>query len=115
MQKLQIKEEIMAVAALLALGMLAMMPGLIAGSALTKSVKQVPNVGTQISVAYCGYKSGGFSNWDWGRFGECMLDIWAPAGVATALMARGSITTIVRTVTSFLKGGGFWGLGIAVA
>jgi hypothetical protein len=36
MQKLQIKEEIMAVAALLALGMLAIIPGMIAGSALHK-------------------------------------------------------------------------------
>jgi len=58
MQKLQIKEEIMAVAALLALGMLAIMPGLIAGSALTTSTKQVPNVVTQVSFAYCGYSSG---------------------------------------------------------
>jgi hypothetical protein len=59
MQKLQIKEEIMAVAALLALGMLAIMSGLIAGSALTKSAKQVPNVATQVSAAYCGYITGG--------------------------------------------------------
>jgi hypothetical protein len=44
MQKLQIKEEMMAVVALLALGMLAIIPGTIAGSALTKSAKQVPNV-----------------------------------------------------------------------
>jgi len=99
---------------LLALGMLAMTPSLIAGSALTTSTKQAPNVATQISAAYCGYKSGGFSNWDWGRFGEYMLDLWAPAGMATSLSARGGITTIVRTATSFLKGGGFWGLGLAV-
>ena len=75
MQKLQIKEEIMAVAALLALGMLAMMPGLIAGSALTKSAKQVPNVVTQISAAYCGYTS-----YTGGSFWGCMRDIWIPTG-----------------------------------
>jgi ABC-type long-subunit fatty acid transport system fused permease/ATPase subunit len=41
----------------MALGMLVIVPGLIAGSVLTKSVKQVPNVVTQISFAYCGYTS----------------------------------------------------------
>ncbi len=85
MQKLQIKEEMMAVAASLALGMLAMTPGLIAGSALTESAKQVPNVATQISAAYCAYKSGWFS--DRGRFRECMIDFWAPVTVATLIGA----------------------------
>jgi len=56
-QKLQIKEEIMAMAASLALGTLAMMPGLIAGTALTKSANQVPNVVTQATVGYCLYMS----------------------------------------------------------
>jgi hypothetical protein len=83
MQKLQIKEEIMAVAALLALGMLAIIPGMIAGSALTKSAEQVPNVGTQVSAAYCAYKSG----LDGGRFRECMIDFWTPVGVATIIAA----------------------------
>jgi hypothetical protein len=68
----------MAAAALLALGMLAIMPGLIAGSALTKSTNQVPNVATQASAAYCGYVSGG----DWGQFGGCMVSILLPAKVA---------------------------------
>jgi hypothetical protein len=82
-QKLQIKEEIMAVAASLALGMLAMTPGLIAGSALTESANQVPNVGTQVSTAYCAYKSG----LDGDRFKECMIDFWTPVSVATIISA----------------------------
>jgi hypothetical protein len=86
MQKLQIKEEIMAVAALLALGMLAIMPGLIAGSALTTSTKQAPNVVTQVSVAYCGYSSGWWS--DLGQFGSCMLEFWAPTGSILYIMDR---------------------------
>ena len=68
----------MAVAALLALGMLAIMPGLIAGSALTTSTKQAPNVVTQVSLAYCGYSSGWWSDLD--RFGRCMLGFWLPMG-----------------------------------
>ena len=95
------------------LDMFSLMLSMIAGSALTKPATQRSNVGAQVTAADSGYESGSFS--DWGRFGECMLDIWVPAGVATALMARGGITRIVRTVTSFLRGGGFWGLGIAVA
>jgi hypothetical protein len=60
----------------MALGMLAIMPGLIAGSALTTSTKQAPNVVTQVSAAYCGYTSytGGGSFWG------CMRDIWVPTG-----------------------------------
>jgi len=45
------------VAASLALGTLAMMPGLIAGTALTKSANQVPNVVTQATIGYCLYMS----------------------------------------------------------
>jgi hypothetical protein len=76
MQKLQIKEEIMVVAALLALGTLAIIPGMIAGSALTKSANQIPNVVTQVSFVYCGYSSGWWS--DLGQFGSCMVAFWAP-------------------------------------
>jgi hypothetical protein len=94
MQKLQIKEEMMAVVALLALGMLAIMPGLIAGSALTKSAKQVPNVVTQVSAAYCAYKSG----LDGDRFKECMIDFWAPVSVATIISAPNLIDKIWATL-----------------
>jgi hypothetical protein len=76
MQKLQINEEIMAVAALLALGMLAIIPGMIAGSVLTKPAIQHHNIGAQASAAYCGYRSGWFSDlWGWG---SCMYDLWIP-------------------------------------
>jgi len=123
MQKLQIKEEIMAVAALLALGMLAIMPGLIAGSALTTSTKQVPNVVTQVSVAYCGYKSGWFN--DWGKFADCMMDLWfpkIPVAIASAVGAGAGLVQIGKTVGSWalINAGvriagfaGIWGWGIA--
>jgi hypothetical protein len=121
MQKLQIKEEIMAVAALLALGMLVMMPGLIAGSALTVSAKQVPNVGTQISAAYCGYTSYTGGNSFWG----CMRDIWIPtgtilgtsAGIGTAYVKAGETLgswRLIMTGLRFLRFSG-WGFVAAVA
>ncbi len=69
-------------AALLALGMLAIIPGMIAGSTLTDA-KQVPNVATQISAAYCAYKSG----LDGDRFKECIIDFWTPVTVATIIAA----------------------------
>jgi hypothetical protein len=55
--------------------MLAIIPGMIAGSTLTKSAKQLPNVVTQVSAAYCGYSSGWWS--DLGQFRNCMLGFWA--------------------------------------
>jgi hypothetical protein len=110
MQKLQIKEEIMAVAALLALGMLAIIPGMIAGSALTKSAKQVPNVVTRVSAAVCGYLTGG----DWGEFGKCMLGLWTPVAIAGAISVHGNIINIMRAFVSFVRTHP-WGLGVAVA
>jgi hypothetical protein len=82
------------VVALLALGMLAIIPGTIAGSALTKSAKQVPNVevpnvATQISAAYCGYITGG----DWGQFGSCMMSMLIPTELYfLGSMAKGGAT-----------------------
>jgi hypothetical protein len=70
----------MAVAALLALGMLAIISGMIADSALTKSTNQVPNVATQASFAYCAYQSGWLS--DQGQFRGCMVDILIPTEAA---------------------------------
>jgi hypothetical protein len=117
MQKLQIKEEIMAVAALLALGMLAIMPGLIAGSALTKSAKQAPNVGTQASFAYCGVTS----YIDGSSFWGCMQEIWVPTGailgtgaaIGTAAIMSGveELVTIGVTLVRF----SVWGFVAAVA
>jgi hypothetical protein len=63
-----------AVTALLALGMLAIMPGMIAGSALTDA-KQVSNVVTQVSFAYCGYIAA-----TGGSFLGCMGEFWIPSG-----------------------------------
>ena len=70
----------MAVAALLALGMLAIIPGMIAGSALTESAKQVPNVVTQVAGAVCAYQSGWLN--DPIKFGVCMAAATLPAGYA---------------------------------
>jgi hypothetical protein len=63
MQKLQINEEIMAVAALLALGTLAIMTSMIVSYVLMKPPIQHYDVGTQVSLGYCAYKS------DWFRDG----------------------------------------------
>jgi hypothetical protein len=109
----------MAVAALLALGMLAIISGMIAGSALTKSTNQIPNVATQTSVAYCGYTdyTGGSSFWD------CMTDIWIPTGailgtstgIGTAYVHAGKTLDswrLIRTGLSFLR---FSGIGFVAA
>ncbi len=90
MQKLQIKEEMMAVVALLALGMLAIMSGLIASSALTKSTNQVPNVVTQATFAYCGYMSlTGASS-----LGGCLWETLLPAGLGIGLYGSSNLATV---------------------
>jgi len=88
MSKLQMKEEMTAVAALLALGTLAIMTSMIASYALMKPAVQHYNVGTQVSVGYCGYKSGWFS--DGGKFADCMVNLWIPnipTGIGAAVGA----------------------------
>ncbi len=94
--------------ALLALGVLAIISGMIAGSALTDA-KQVPNVGTQVSAAYCAYKS------STGResFRECMIDLWVPVSVAVIVSNRDIIDSIVRTGVRTARLGGLKGLGVA--
>ena len=107
----------MVVAALLALGMLAIIPGMIAGSALTKSAKQAPNVGTQASAAYCGVTSyiDGSSFWD------CMEDIWVPTGAilgtAAAIGAAAIISGVedLATIGVALVRFSAWGFVVAVA
>ncbi len=71
--------------------MLAIIPGMIAGSTLTDA-KQVPNVVTQVSAVACGYISGG--NWD--DFGKCMAGIWGAGATYGALSQRGKITTYIE-------------------
>jgi len=90
-QKLQIKEEIMAMAASLALGTLAMMPGLIAGTALTKSANQVPNVVTQATIGYCLYMSYTGAN----SLGRCLWESLPPAGAYTLLMMSTGYASVV--------------------
>ncbi len=77
-------------AALLALGMLAIMSGLIAGTALTKSVNQVPNVVTQATFAYCGYMSlTGASS-----FGGRLWETLRPAGFGIGLYGSSNLATV---------------------
>ncbi len=102
--------------------MLAIIPGMIAGSALTDA-KQVPNVVTQVSLAYCGYKSGWFR--DGGRFADCMVNLWIPdipvaigatvgAGYGLVEIGRGvRDESLVRAGVRIARIGGAWGWGIA--
>jgi hypothetical protein len=62
--------------------MLAIMSGLIAGSALTKSTNQVPNVVTQATFGYCLYMSYTGAN----SFGRCLWETLPPARAYTLLM-----------------------------
>jgi hypothetical protein len=62
--------------------MLAIMPGLIAGSTLTKSANQVPNVVTQATFGYCLYMSYTGAN----SLGRCLWETLPPAGAYTLLM-----------------------------
>jgi hypothetical protein len=115
MQRHQIREEIMAVAALLALGMLAIIPGTIAGSALTKSANQVPNVGTQASVATCAVvthlTSGG-----WEAFGACMAGMWGGAAFYGALQAGARTPRqLVTALVTYVSRVNPWGFVAAVA
>ena len=98
--------------------MLAMMPGMTAGSALTESAKQVPNVVTQISAAYCGYIGA-----TGGSFLGCMGEIWLPtgailgtsAGIGVAYITAGKALGSWRLIRTGLRFLGFSGKGFVVA
>jgi hypothetical protein len=99
--------------------MLSLMQGMIADSALTKSAKQVPNVVTQISAAYCGYTSYTGGNSFWG----CMQDIWVPTGtilgtsasIGVAYVTAGKALGSWRLIRTGLRFLGFSGKGFVVA
>ena len=78
----------MAVATLLALDMLAITPGMIAGSALTDA-RQVPNVVTQVSAAYCSYIAA-----TGGSFLGCMREFWIPTGTILGTAAAIGVARI---------------------
>ncbi len=107
----------MVVAALLALGTLAIMPGLIAGSALTDA-KQAPNVVTQVSFAYCGYIAA-----TGGSFLGCMGEFWLPsgailgtsAGIGAAHVAAGRELDSWRLIRTGLRYLRFTKVGFKVA
>ncbi len=123
MHKLQIREEIMAVAALLALGTLAIMTSMIASYVLMKPSVPHYSVDTQVSLGYCGYKSGWFS--DGGNFADCMVSLWIPdipvgigstVGTGVGLVEIGrrvSDQSLVRAGVRIARIGGIWGWGIA--
>jgi hypothetical protein len=82
--------------------MLALVPGLITDSTLTKSANQVPNVATQVSAAYCAYRSGWLS--DLGLFGLCFAVTVFPEGfIAERLYCMGQ-NKIRDGVQLFLTG-----------
>ncbi len=90
--------------------MLAITPGMIAGSTLTDA-KQVPNVVTQVSAVACGYISGG----NWNNFGMCMVGFWGGAAAYGALSQRArSVMTVLRAAVNFIRINPA-GLAIAVA
>ena len=113
----------MAVVALLALGTLAIMTSMIVSYALMKPSVQHYNVGTQVSLGYCGYKSGWFN--DLGRFADCMVSLWfpnIPVAIASAVGTGAGLVQIGRWVGSWalIRAGvriagfaGIWGWGIA--
>jgi hypothetical protein len=113
----------MAVAALLALGTLVIMTSMIASYVLMKPSVQHSSVGTQVSLGYCGYKSDGFS--DWGKFADCMVDLWIPdipvaigstVGTGVGLVEVGrrvSDRSLIRAGVRVARIGGIWGWGIA--
>ncbi len=97
--------------------MLAITPDMIAGSTLTDA-KQVPNVATQISAAYCGYIGA-----TGGSFLDCMRDVWIPTGTILGTSAGIGVVHVtageklgswrlIRTGLCFL---GFSGKGFVFA
>jgi hypothetical protein len=94
--------------------MLAIIPGMIAGSALTKSANQVPNVVTQVSVATCAFVTH-VSGGGWNAFGACMAGIWGVATTYGALSARAQrAIDLLRVAVRFVRTNP-WGLVATVA
>jgi hypothetical protein len=95
--------------------MFAIMPGLIAGSALTKSTNQVPNVVMQVSVATCTFVThltGGGRD----AFGACMVGIWGGAAFYGALQAGArTAKELVRALVTYVSRINPWGFVAAVA
>jgi hypothetical protein len=70
--------------------MLALVPGLIAGSTFTKSADQVPNVATQATVGYCLYMSyTGVNSL------RCLWETLPPARAYTLLMMDTGYASVV--------------------
>ncbi len=84
--------------------MLAIILGMIAGSALTKSAKQVPNVVTQATFGYCLYMSYTGAN----SPGRCLWEHLLPARAYTLLMMSTGYASVVMGVR-VAKIGAKWG------
>ncbi len=99
--------------ALLALGMFAIIPSVIAGSALT-DVKQVPNVVTQATTAMCAAVTR-LTGGGWDTFGACMVGFWGGAAGYGALSARAQrVVDLARALVTYVRINP-WGLVAAVA
>ncbi len=70
--------------------MLAIIPSMIAGSMLTESAKQVPNVVTQATFGYCLYMSYTGAN----SLGGCLRETLLPAGATIGLYGGSTIVTV---------------------
>lgn len=115
----------MAIEALLALGTLAIIISMIMSYALMKPSIQHYSVGTQVSLGYCGCKSGGFS--DGGEFADCMVGLWIPdipVGIGAAVGTGAGLVEMGRWVgdRSLIKAGvrvarfgDIWGWVVAAA
>jgi hypothetical protein len=114
-----------AIEALPALGTLAIMTDMIVSYALMKPSAQHYSVCTQVSLGYCGYKSGGFS--DGGEFADCMVDLWIPdipvgigaaVGTGAGLMEMGRWAgdrSLIRAGVRVARFGDIWGWVVAAA
>ncbi len=97
--------------------MFAIIPSMIAGSALTDA-KQVPNVVTQVSFAYSGYRAA-----TGGSFLGCMGEFWIPsaailgtsAAIGTADIKAGKELDNWRLIRSGLRYLKFTKAGFKVA
>jgi len=115
----------MAIEVLLALGTLAIMTGMIVSYSLMKPSIQHYSVCTQVSLGYCGYKSGGFS--DGGEFADCMVNlrianipvaIGAAVGTVVGLVEMGRWVgdrSLIRAGVRVARFGGIWGWVVAAA
>ncbi len=93
--------------------MLAIIPSMIAGSALTDA-KQAPNVVTQASTAMCAAVTR-LTGGGWDTFGACMVGFWGGAAGYGALSAKAQrAVDLGKALVTYVRVNP-WGLVAAVA